>query len=75
MIKYMFKDLMKSWDKAAWIESWSIVGDVRDLCEKNVGRENGHWHFIDVDGNKTTALPHGIVFYEDCDATRFKLVL
>lgn len=75
MIRYMFKDLLPAWEKSTWIESWAMIGEVRELCEKNLSQEGELWRFIDLNGNRAERLPHGIEFYEDEDATRFRLVL
>lgn len=71
----MFKDLLPKWEGATWVESWGMVGEVRELCKKNLSKENELWQFIDLNGNKADRLPHGIIFYQDEDATRFKLML
>lgn len=58
----------------SWIDSWTYIGKVRRFCEKNIGKENLEWHFIDTHGQPASNnLPAGITFHRDEDATRFKL--
>jgi hypothetical protein len=74
----MFKDLLPQWEKSNWVDAWAIVGEIRELCEKNFGEEDELWQFIGLTGACAPGLyrlPYGIRFFDDVDATRFRLVL
>lgn len=70
-----FSDLLEKWDSLSWIDAWAATGEVRVLCEKHLGEEHDRWRFIDLRGNATAGLPHGILFYDAADATVIRLML
>lgn len=59
----------------SWTEQWMFSARVRRICKERFGAEGFDWSPIDQAGHLTiAALPFGVQFNKDEDATVFKLI-
>lgn len=60
----------KGWENSTWIGAWSIVGKVREFCDKN---EYIYEFVNDIGSPSRDRLPNGIRFIDVETALVFKL--